>query len=75
MNDISKFLEANPDYGGLQQIVIDFNVVEVNDGWFFLIPKKEFTKDWYNAEEYGLVTPRRHMNYSYTPGVVPYPKE
>ena len=74
LNTISKFLESNQEYGGLPTITIDFNTIEVNEGFFFLINEKRFTHDWYLKEEFGRVTPRCFKDYTFN-GSVPYPKE
>ena len=75
LNSVSKFIEANKEYGGLPSIVIDYNVVEVRDGHFFIINQKRFVRDWYESEEWGVVTPRCFKPYDYEPDLVPYPQE
>ena len=67
-------MESNQEYGGLPTITIDFNTIEVNKGFFFLINEKRVTHDWYLTEEFGRVIPRDFKDYTFN-GSVPYPKE
>jgi len=54
----------------LQPLKMDFNFIEVNDGYCFNIEEKKFEKHPPKLKG----SPRAFVRYNYIPGEVPYPK-
>ena len=48
---------------------------QVRGGWFFKLWEREFVREAIAESDVGDITPRRYLDYEYSPSTVPYVKE
>jgi len=65
---------SNPDYNGIKQIQVDYNLIEVKPfGCCFDIESKSFVMNPLSSSKHGELTPRSYVSYTYTAERVPKP--
>ena len=72
ISSVSSFLETNPTYKGIEELEVDYNLVEVSNGWYLDIQEKTFQKDVLDISRKGEISPR---NFVYDCTIDPNPKE
>lgn len=65
-------LLADPDCEVIRPIIVDYNLIEVNDGYCWSVSERRFLRNAIPADKVGLVTPRAFSPYD--PLKVPQPK-
>ena len=65
-------LLADPDCEVIRPIIVDYNLIEVNDGYCWSISERRFLRNAIPADKVSLVTPRAFSQYD--PLKVPQPK-
>ena len=74
LREMKKVLDllADPDCEVIRPIIVDYNLIEVNDGYYWSVSERRFLKNAISADKVGLVTPRAFSGYD--PLKVPKPK-
>ena len=74
LRDVKKVIDilADPDCEVIRPIVVDYTLIEVNEGKCWSVSERRFLKNTIPAEKMGLVTPRAFSRYD--PSKVPQPK-
>ena len=74
LKDMRKVIDilADPDCEVIRPIIVDYNLIEVNDGYCWSVSERRFLRNAIPAEKVGLVTPRAFSRYD--PLKVPQPK-
>lgn len=67
--DVIKLLQE-PSCGMIKQLKINYNFIEVENGWFFDIENKDFVRDPALSD----ASPRAFVLYKYRENVIPKPK-
>ena len=65
-------LLSDPDCEVIRPITVDYNLIEVNQGYCWSVAERKFLKDPIPAEKVGIITPRAFSNYD--PFKAPNPK-
>ena len=56
-------LLSDPDCEVIRPITVDYNLIEVNQGYCWSVDERKFLKDPLSAEKVGIITPRAFSNY------------
>ena len=63
---MSSFLETNPTYKGIEELEVDYNLVEVSNGWYLDIQEKVFRRHALDTSRKGEISPRKFFEYDCT---------
>ena len=62
---------SRPESQTIRQLIVNFDLIEVNDGWFFSIIQQTFLQDAIEEREVGKVSPRAFVAYDHCNGPEP----
>ena len=65
LKDMKKVIDllADPDCEVIRPITVDYNLIEVNDGYCWFVSERRFLRNVIPAEKVGLLTPRAFSQY------------